>query len=181
MDYLTRLVDSSFRERDDGNVVFFPWGAMGDAYLIESRERYRTVRSFCRRYLSVSVPAMAGIGIGVSVVALWMFGGTPAALGVALGVMAITVVAAGAYFAVRIGDHLEGLRPTDERLDLQGQLWMPSTFPELHARSLQVMGTTLVVLVVLLATLDDASPEAIGLAAGVIGLALVVIGRKMRS
>ena len=180
MGCLTRLVDSSFRERDDGNVVFFPWGAMGDAYLIESRERYRAVRSFCRSYLAVSVPAMAGIGIGVSVVALSVFGGTPAALGVAMGVMGVSVVAAGAYFAVGVGGHLEGLRTTDERPDVQGNLWMPSAFPELHARSLQVMRTTLVVLVVLLATVDDASPEAIGLAAGVIGLALVVIGRKMR-
>lgn len=175
MDYLERLVDASFREREDGTKVFFPWGALGSAYLIESSERYRRARSEVRGYLASILPAVAGVGGGAFVVALWLFEGRPVAILVAAVPLALLLIGAGVYYAVLVRPLVEDLEQTDERPDVGSRLWFPTAFPELYSAHLWAAGALVLALVLLMVLYDDADPRVVGLSAGVIALTVYLV------
>ena len=93
MDALTRIVDASFQEQEDGSVAFFPFGAAGAAYRLESPDRYHHIRDFVRGYVAHVLPAVVGVTLGVTLLALWSLGGSGTALLIA-GVCCASVVLA---------------------------------------------------------------------------------------
>src|SRR5206468_824899 len=54
MGYFDGLTSSSFKTGQDGRKLFFPWGAMGRGYTIESERDYERLRSQVKSYIIVS-------------------------------------------------------------------------------------------------------------------------------
>lgn len=170
MNYLTRLIDVSFREQEDGSVAFFPYGAAGDAYRLESPERYRRIRGFVRRYLLHVLPTVIGVTLAVTLLALWGSGGSPEALAVAAGCFVAVVAVCGSFYRRKVRRLVAGLDTCEASVDVARYLCFPTAFPELYEMNLWAMGFTaaaLLGLTVLFPTLDA---RIAGLCAGAVGL-----------
>lgn len=179
MDSLTRIVDASFQEQEDGSVAFFPYGAAGEAYRLESPDRYHHIRGFVRRYLVHVLPAVVGVTLTVTLLALWSLGGSVTALVVA-GVSSATVVlACGGYYRSKIRRLVAGLETCDARVDVERYLWFPTAHPELYEMHLWAAGFTVPVLVGLMLFVPDLDDGLTGLLAGAIGLTAAWVRQKL--
>ena len=170
MKYLTRIVDASFQEQEDGSVAFFPFGAAGDAYRLESPDRYRHIRDFVRGYLSHVLPAVVGVTLGVTLLAMWSTGGSGAGLLIAGLTCVAVLLACGLYYRRKVRRLVAGLETCDARVDVERYLWFPTAFPEMYEMHLWGAGfaaAALVALMMLFPGLDDGLT---GLLAGAIGL-----------
>lgn len=185
MDVFDGLVDQWFREEEDGSVVFFPWGNRGRGYVIESPERHRRIRTFCRRYVAVSLPVVIGVGLGSTLVSLWALGGSGRALLLAAALLAVAILGSGIFYSLRIGRLLEGLSSVEGRSEeaeaggLELRRWK-ERHPELYAVVEGGVGITLVLVLLLVALDVELDPRLLGLLAGAGGLLLVVVGRSFR-
>ena len=170
MNFLTRLVDASFQEEDDGAVAFFPFGAAGGAYRIESPDRYRHIRGFVRRFLLHVLPGVAVVTLAVTMLALWGTGGSGGALLVAGGCVVAVVLVCGAFYRTMARRLVAGLESTDDSMDLERYLWLPTAFPELYEMNLWGIGFTAVALVALSLLFPGLDERVAGLCAGAVGL-----------
>lgn len=178
MEPLTRIVDASFREQEDGSVAFFPYGAAGDAYRLESPDRYRHIRGFVRRYLVHVLPAVIGVTLGVTLLALWSLGGSGTALIIAGGSCAAVLLACGVYYRTKVRRLVAGLETCDARVDVERYLWFPTALPDLYGMHLWAGGFAMVALVGLMLLFPDLDDGLTGLLAGAIGLAAAWVRQK---
>lgn len=178
MDALTRIVDASFQEQEDGSVAFLPFGATGDAYRLESPGRYRHIRDFVRRYLVHVLPAVVGVTLTVTLLALWGLGGSVTALIIAGVSCAAVVLACGLYYRTKVRRLVAGLETCDARVDVERYLWFPTAFPELYETHLWAAGFATAALVGLMLLFPDLDDGLTGLLAGAIGLALAWARQK---
>lgn len=171
VEYLTRLVDIAFRELEDGSVAFFPYGAAGDAYRIESPARYRHIRSFVRRYYLRTLPVIVVLGLGLTSLAMWGMGGGVASLVAAAVSVAFLVLVAGVTYRTRVRRLVAGLDTCDASLDVERYLFFPGTFPDLYEMHLWGVGFAAAALFGLMSIFPDADARLVGLGAGALGLA----------
>lgn len=170
MSVLTRLVDASFQELEDGAVAFFPFGAAGEAYRIESPDRYRHIRGFVRRYLAHVLPAVAVVTLGVTLLALWRIGGSGAALLLAGATLVAVVLACWIYYRWTVRRLVAGLETCEARPDVERYLWFPTALPELYEMNLWAIGYTAVALAGLMVLFPGLDGRVAGLCAGAVGL-----------
>ena len=170
MNYLTRLVDVSFQNQEDGSVAFFPFGAAGDAYRIESPDRYYHIRGFVRRFLVHVLSAVVLVTLGVALLALWRLGGSGTALLVSGATLVAVVLACGAYYRTKVRRLVAGLETCDARVDVERYLWFPAAHPELYEMHLWAAGFTVPALVGLMLLFPDLDDGLTGLLAGGLGL-----------
>lgn len=170
MNVLTRMVDASFQELEDGAVAFFPFGAAGDAYRIESADRYRHIRGYVRRYLVHVLPTTVGVTLGVTLLALYRIGDGGTALLVAGGTLAAIALASGIYYRRAIRRLVAGLETCEARLDVERYLWFPTAFPDLYEMNLWGVGFAAVALVGLMVLFPGLDERLAGLCAGAVGL-----------
>lgn len=77
MGYFDALTSSSFQTRD-GRRLFFPWGKLGHAYVIDTDQAYERLRSGTKAFYVIMLPAAIGatlwrgILIGLAVGAIGM-------------------------------------------------------------------------------------------------------------
>lgn len=180
MGYFQSLAERSFQERDDGTVLFFPWGALGGAYVIQSRRRFEEIYGFCRRYLAFSIPTVVGVTLGGTLVILWRLGQNPRSLTLLLlsfgGLAAILWI----YYAIRVRSLVKGLEESDERPDLPTRPGANPLSAKLNAARKEIVLAT-VASGVLLHVLVDLEPGPLGLASGAFGLVGGLGWRKWRS
>lgn len=72
MGYFDGLTDALFKNKPDGSVVFYPWGALGKGYVVTPPQRATQLRSFVRRYYQLTVPLFILMGIVLKGKALWI-------------------------------------------------------------------------------------------------------------
>lgn len=170
MQYLTRLVDIAFREQEDGSVAFFPYGAVGAAYRIESPDRYRHIRGFVRRYCLRTLPVIVVLGLALCALALWGMGGDVGPLVAAAASVAFLVLVAGVVYRTRVRRLVAGLETCDASFDVERHLFFPAMFPELYEMQLWGVAFGAVALYGLVKLFPDADTRFVGLAAGALGL-----------
>lgn len=180
MGYFQSLAERSFQERDDGTVLFFPWGALGGAYVIESRRRFEEIYDFCRRYLAVSLPLMVGVALGGTLVVLWRLGQNPRSLSLLILSFGGLAAVLGIYYAIRVRSLVRGLEESDRRPDLPSRPGANPMSARLNAARIEILLAT-VVSGVLLHFLVDLEPGPLGLAAGALGLVGGLGWRKWRN
>ncbi|MDP2498059.1 MAG: hypothetical protein Q8W44_08775 [Candidatus Palauibacterales bacterium] len=178
MDALTRIVDASFQEQEDGSVAFFPFGAAGDAYRIESPDRYHHIRGFVRRFLVHVLPAVVAVTLTVTLLALWSLGGSVTALLIAAVSCGAVVLACGVYYRTKVRRLVAGLETCDARVDVERYLWFPTAFPELYEMHLWAGGFAAAALVGLMLLFPDLDDGLTGLLAGAIGLTVAWVRQK---
>lgn len=179
MDTLTRIVDASFQEQEDGSVAFLPYGAAGDAYRLESLDSYHHIRGFVRGYLVHVLPAVVGVALTVTLLALWSPGDSVTALVVAGGSSAAVVLACGVYYRSQVRRLVAGLETCDARVDVERYMWFPTAHPELYEMHLWVGGFTVPALIGMMLLFPDLDGGLTGLLAGVIGLTAAWIRQKV--
>jgi hypothetical protein len=60
MGYFDALTSSSFKTTEDGRRLFFPWGTLGQGYVIPSEKDFERLRRNVKVYLVVSLPLVIG-------------------------------------------------------------------------------------------------------------------------
>ena len=163
---------ATFSIEVDNFTPFFPFGATGDAYRLESPDRYHHIRDFVRRYLLHVLPAVIGVTLTVTLLALWSLGGSVTALIIAGVACAAVVLACGLYYRAKIRRLVAGLDTCDARVDVERYLWFPTAFPEMYEMHLWGAGFAMVALVALMMLFPGLDDGLTGLLAGAIGLAV---------
>ena len=51
MSFLDRMTDSWFKTNNRGQVAVYPWGILGDDYILGGDEKEKQVRRFAKRHL----------------------------------------------------------------------------------------------------------------------------------
>jgi hypothetical protein len=54
MGFIDSLADPNFKQLDDGNWAFYPWGVAARGYLIPTQQRYVEIRTWLKRSIKVS-------------------------------------------------------------------------------------------------------------------------------
>lgn len=170
VNFLTRLVDVSFQEQEDGSVAFFPFGAAGDTYRIESPARYRHIRGFVRRFLVQVLPAVVVVALAVTLLALWTIGASGRSLLVAGGTVIAVALACGVYYRSTVRRLVAGLETTEASIEVERHLWFPTAFPELYEMHLWAIGFTALALVALSLLFPGLDDRVAGLCAGAVGV-----------
>lgn len=74
MGYFDGLADASFKKDTHGNNLFYPWGAMGSGYIIDSEEKKNQIRNFLKKMymiiLSVIFLLQIVIGYWINIIFL---------------------------------------------------------------------------------------------------------------
>jgi len=134
MGYFDRLADSGFRTTASGAVAFYPYGAMGRGYVLQSEAERRQLRAVAKGIYLVSLPLL---------VAAQLAGGAVCTFAVVVGFLA--------GYAVYIRLLFRGHAQADERLRFkeamqrQAQLHrLPSLiFMEAFSIAIMVLGLDL--------------------------------------
>lgn len=62
MGYFRSLTNSSFKQGDNGESLFYPWGVLGKGYILESVEQENKIRNYLTNYYIVSLLSIIIIG-----------------------------------------------------------------------------------------------------------------------
>lgn len=68
MGYFDGLTDGQFKKSTTGEIVFYPWGAIGKGYILKSQSEYDRIRSFVKKYYTVGLPALILTQISVGLI-----------------------------------------------------------------------------------------------------------------
>ena len=63
MGYFDALTSSVFKTASDGRKLFFPWGVMGNGYVVVSEQDYQRLRRQCKAFNIVGVGLILATGI----------------------------------------------------------------------------------------------------------------------
>jgi len=64
--YFDALTSSSFKTKEDGTRLFFPWGTFGRGYSVPSAEEFERLRRGVKAYLMVALPLSITLALVIS-------------------------------------------------------------------------------------------------------------------
>jgi hypothetical protein len=103
--YFDGMTDALFKKQADGGVVFYPWGAMGNGYLVTQPQKASRLRAFVRGFYVITGPLFILLGTLLRGRALW--------------VIAPLFVIFTAWYAMKTRQMLAGVPRCTERFSIK--------------------------------------------------------------